>query len=112
MKLLLTLILTFTAALATAAGSREDIEIVFDRHKGGLFAEYVRAQRANPQLAGTIDFEIDIAKTGEVTGCRVRSSTLGDPDLERRLCARISAMKFSPRASPITVPKKVSFFPR
>lgn len=112
MKVLLALILLFTGAHAVAADPpREDVEKVFDQNKGKIFAQYSRALRDNPRLKGKIVFDIDIAKTGAVTGCRVRSSTLGAPDLERNLCGVISQMKFASRDSATTVTKPVDFFP-
>lgn len=111
MKVWLTLLVTILGTVASAADSREDIELVFDRHKGGLYAEYSKALKSHPKLAGKIVFDIDIARSGAVTGCRVKSSTLGNQDLERRLCDRIGLMKFKPRTEAITVPKIVSFFP-
>ena len=111
MKILLALLLTITGGLATAADSREDIEIVFDRNKGALYAEYSRALRNNPGLKGRVDVEIDIAKTGDVTACRVKSSTMGNTDLPKKLCDRISLIKFKPRASPTTITKPLDFFP-
>lgn len=111
MKVLMTLLMIIFGGVAAAADSRESIEIAFDRNKGKLYAEYTRAWRENPRIEGKIVFQIDIGKTGDVTGCRVQSSELGDAGLERRLCERISAIKFGPRAAPITITKPVDFFP-
>ena len=111
MKLWLALVLMFGGILAVAADTQDpEINKVFDRNKGGLFAEYSRARRDNPQLEGKIVFDFNIAKTGDVTACYVRFSNLGDPDLERRLCDRMSNMKFPPRQSAITATKTVDFF--
>ena len=112
MKVLLTLILVTASAFASAADSaRRDMEEVFDRNKGGIYALYSKALRDNPKLAGKIVFDIDIAKTGDVTACRVRSSNLGSPDLERKLCDRISQMKFKPAESASTLTKPLDFYP-
>ena len=85
--------------------------MVFDRNKGGLYALYARAQRDNPGLAGKVVFDIDIGKTGDVTACRVKSSTMGNTDLPKQLCDRISLIKFKPQAAPTTITKPVDFFP-
>ena len=111
MKMLLALALSIMAGLATASGSREDIEIAFDRNKGQLYAEYGRALREHPGLHGKIVLRVDIARTGAVTGCRVQSSEMGDSDLPQKLCARILTWKFEPRSSPITITKPIDFFP-
>lgn len=111
MKSLLALLVLITSAVATAQSGREEIEIVFDRNKGKLYAEYVQALRQHPGLAGKVELDIDIARTGAVTDCRVRSRTLPDADLPKRLCERIREIKFPPRAEPTTVPKTIDFFP-
>lgn len=111
MKVFLALLLMATSGVATAADSRKDIEITFDRNKGALYALYGRALRENPKLEGKIVLDIDIAKTGDVTGCRVRSSEMGNSDLPKKLCDRIALIKFKPRASPITITKPLDFFP-
>ena len=44
-----------------AARSREEIETVFDRNKGALYALYTRAQRDNPEIQGKLVLEITIS---------------------------------------------------
>ena len=111
MKKWIALILTMSAAVAAADNSRENFEIVFDRNKGGIYQEYKNSLQQYPNLKGKVVFAIDIAKSGEVTGCRVRSTELRNPDLERRLCARIALMKFEPRSEASTLDKPIAFFP-
>jgi hypothetical protein len=111
MKSLLALLLLITTGAATAQSGREDIEITFDRHKGKLYAEYVKALRQHPGLSGKVELDFDISRTGAVTACRVRSRTLPNADLPKKLCDRIMEFKFAPRAEPITVPKTLDFFP-
>ncbi len=69
--------------------SREEIETIFDRNKGALYALYTRAQRENPELQGKLVLEITISPAGEVTMARVVSSELKDPELERKIMARV-----------------------
>jgi hypothetical protein len=109
---LLPLLLSFAGGLAFAADTQDpEINRAFDRGKGRLYAEYAKALKVNPRLQGKIIFEIDIATTGDVSACRVQFSNLGDADLNRRLCDRMSQLKFKPRAAPITVSKTADFFP-
>jgi TonB family protein len=96
---------------AAQAADREDVEITFDRNKGSLYAIYARALRDNPRLSGKIVLNIDIARSGDVTDCRVQSSQLGAPEVERKLCERVRLMKFKPREAAITVTKPIDFFP-
>lgn len=113
MKALLPLMLLVASASAAAASPQdlEDVAITFDRYKGRLYAAYAKELRVNPELQGKADLVIDIAKSGEVTGCRVRASTLGSPSLEAKLCEEVRLMKFTPRAEGFTTVKPVAFFP-
>ena len=95
-----------------AARSREEIELVFDRNKGAIYALYSRALRDKPDLKGKVVLELTIAPTGEITQCRVVSSELNDADLERKLVARVKSFRFEARdVETITTTKPIDFFP-
>lgn len=103
---------TRTGASGLAGRSREEIETVFDRNKGAIYALYERALRENPQLQGKLVLEFTIAPSGEVTMCRVVSSDLKDKDLEDKIVARVRLFHFEPRkVAPITTTKPIDFFP-
>ncbi|HUQ11901.1 MAG TPA: AgmX/PglI C-terminal domain-containing protein [Steroidobacteraceae bacterium] len=110
MKALLALALILSGTCVTAADTQDpDVNRVFDRNKGAIYAIYTRALRDNPRLAGKVIFDFDIATSGDVTACRVQSSKLDAPDVERKICARIALMKFSPRDATFTATKTVEF---
>lgn len=96
-----------------AAGrSEEEIALVFDRNKGAIYALYQRALRTNPMLQGKLVLEFTIAASGEVTRCRVVSSELHDPALEREIVARVMLFRFAPeKVDPTTATKPIDFFP-
>lgn len=96
-----------------AAGrSEEEIAMVFDRNKGAIYALYERALRTNPMLQGKLVLEFTIASSGEVTRCRVVSSELHDPALEREIVARVMLFRFQPeKVDPTTATKPIDFFP-
>ena len=95
-----------------AARSREEIELIFDRNKGAIYALYSRALRDKPDLKGKLVLELTISPSGEITRCTVVSSELNDPDLERKLVARIKLFKFEARdVESITTTKPIDFFP-
>lgn len=95
-----------------ASRSREEIELVFDRNKGAIFALYNRALRADPTLEGKLVLRLTIAPTGEVTFCEIVSSELGDAELERKLVLRVKQFRFEARdVEPITTTKPIDFFP-
>jgi protein TonB len=91
---------------------REQVETVFDRNKGALYTLYSRALRDLPELQGKLVLEFTIAPTGEITMCRVVSSELNNPELEKKIVARVRLIKFPPgEVEPLTVSKPIDFFP-
>jgi periplasmic protein TonB len=95
-----------------ASRSEEEIALVFDRNKGAIYALYTRALRDKPELQGKLVLELTISADGDVTRCEVVSSELNDPDLERKLVARIKLFRFEARdVGTITVTKPIDFFP-
>ena len=92
--------------------SREEIELVFDKNKGAIFALYNRALRQDPSLEGKLVLRLTIAPDGQVTMCEVVSSELGDEELERKLVQRIKLFRFEARdVEAITTTKPIDFFP-
>ena len=94
------------------ARSREEIELVFDRNKGRIYSLYERALRENAELQGKLVLELTISPNGEVTMCRVVSSELKDPDLERKIISLVRLFRFDPKdVDTITTTKPIDFFP-
>jgi len=101
-----------TGTSGKASRSREEIELVFDKNKGAIFALYNRALRADPTLEGKLVLRLTIAPNGEVTFCEIVSSELGDPELERKLVLRVKQFRFEAKdVEPITTTKPIDFFP-
>jgi len=101
-----------TGTSGKASRSREEIELVFDKNKGAIFALYNRALRADPSLEGKVVLRLTIAPNGQVTFCEVVSSELGDPDLENKLVQRIKLFRFEAKdVEAITTTKPIDFFP-
>ncbi len=101
-----------TGTSGKASRSREEIELVFDRNKGAIFALYNRALRQDPSLEGKLVLRLTIAPSGEVTFCEIVSSELGDPELERKLVQRVKLFRFEAKdVEPITTTKPIDFFP-
>jgi len=101
-----------TGTSGKGSRAREEVEIVFDRNKGALYALYGRALRDAPELQGKLVLEFTIAPSGEITMCRVVSSELNDPELEKKIVARVRLIRFKPAdVEPLTVSKPIEFFP-
>lgn len=100
------------AGSGKASRSEEEIALVFDRNKGAIHALYTRALRDNPSLQGKLVLELTITPDGSITRCEVVSSELNDPELERKLVARVKLFRFEARdVGTITVTKPIDFFP-
>lgn len=103
---------TRTGSSGKAARSREEIELIFDRNKGAIYALYSRALRERPELQGKMVLEFTVAPSGEVTMCRVVSSELNDPELENKIISRVRLFKFEPKdVESVTTTKPIDFFP-
>jgi periplasmic protein TonB len=95
-----------------AARSREEIELVFDRNKGAIYALYSRELREKPELQGKLVLQFTISPAGDVTDCKVVSSELNDPDLEKKIVARVKLFRFEAKdVEQITTTKPIDFFP-
>src|SRR5580698_2599449 len=78
------------------ARSPEEIALVFDRNKGRIYNLYARALRDNAELQGKLVLEFTIAPNGTVTDCKVVSSELKDPELEKKIIALVRLFQFQP----------------
>lgn len=95
-----------------ASRSEEEIALVFDRNKGAIYALYTRALRDKPDLQGKVVLELTIAADGSIQRCEIVSSELNDPELERKLIARVKSFRFEAKdVGTITVTKPIDFFP-
>ena len=101
-----------TGSSGKASRSREEIELVFDKNKGAIFALYNRALRMDPTLEGKLVLRLTIAPSGVVTFCEIVSSELDDAELERKLVARVKLFRFEAKdVEAITTTKPIDFFP-
>jgi outer membrane biosynthesis protein TonB len=99
---------------ASKKGKRDgsDVAQILDGNKSAIFALYTRALRDNPDLQGKMVLKLVIAPTGEVLSCDVVSSELNNPELERKLAARIKLIRFPAQdVETLTVTHPIEFFP-
>lgn len=80
--------------------SLDEIQLTFDRAQGSFYAMYIRALRENPGLSGKVVLSVTIAASGKVTDASIVSSELGDPELERKIIARVMLLDFGPKDVP------------
>ncbi|MEJ2621670.1 MAG: AgmX/PglI C-terminal domain-containing protein [Candidatus Thiodiazotropha sp.] len=92
--------------------TREEIQLVFDQNKGAVYALYNRALRKDPSLRGKVVVELTISPAGKVSKCRIISSELNNPKLERKLVSRIKLFKFpSKNVETAVVSYPIDFLP-
>ncbi len=92
--------------------SDAEIQLVFDRYKGKLYTLYNRALRRDATLRGKVVLDLTIAPSGKVSSCKVISSELHNPKLERRLVTRIRMFDFGAQQVAVTrVTYPIDFFP-
>ena len=97
---------------AAPSRSREEIELVFDKNKGSIFALYNRALRRNPALQGKLVLQLTIAPSGAVTAVEILSSELDDEEMQRKLVQRIKMFQFEEKdVATVTTTKPIDFFP-
>jgi TonB family protein len=95
-----------------ASRSEEEIALVFTRNKTAIDTMYQRALRDKPDLQGKVVLELTITPDGSVSRCEVISSDLNDPELERKLVARVKSFRFEAKdVGTMTVTKPIDFFP-
>jgi TonB family protein len=95
-----------------AGRSLEEIKLVFDRNKGSIYTIYNRALRDDPSLQGKVVLKLTIAPSGKVLDVTVVSSELRNPELERKLLARIKQFDFGPKdVDTLIVTYPVDFLP-
>jgi TonB family protein len=91
----------------------EEIQIVFDRHKAGLYRLYNRELRRNPTLQGQIVLRMTIEADGSVSFCEVHSSGMKAPALSAQVVERVKSFDFGAKEgiSAITILYPIDFLP-
>lgn len=88
-----------------ASRTLEEIQLTFDRAQGSFYAMYIRALRESPGLSGKVVISLTIAPSGKVTSAEIASSELGDPELEKKIIARVMLLDFGAKdVPPFTYP--------
>ncbi len=91
----------------------EEIQIVFDRYKAVLYRIYNRELRTNPTLQGKMVLRLTIEPDGKVSACKVDSSDMHSPVLEKQIVARVLRFNFGPKEGvpAVTILYPIDFLP-
>jgi len=80
----------------------QSIRRTIERYKGSVYAQYAKALRVNPDLAGRFVFSFVILPDGSIDKLRLKSSELGDKGLEKKLLDKIRQINFGKEDSNAT----------
>lgn len=95
-----------------AGRTDEEIQIVFDRNKSALYRIYNRALRKDPTLQGKVTLKLTIEPSGRVSACKVISSELDAPVLEKKIAERVRLFDFGKKdVAPLTITYPIDFLP-
>lgn len=101
-----------SGASSKAARSQEQVKLIFDRNKGKIHNLYNRELRKDPTLKGKVILQLVILPSGDVKSCKIISSDLNSPSLEKKLLARVKTFNFGAQnVETITVTYPIDFYP-
>lgn len=72
----------------------QSIRRTIERYKGAVYAQYAKSLRLNPDLAGRFIFSFVILPDGSIDKLKLKSSELGDKNLEKQLLNKIQQINF------------------
>ncbi len=98
---------------ATAGRTDEEIQIVFDRHKAGLYRLYNRELRRDPTLRGQIVLRLRIEPDGSVSLCQLHGSDMNAPQLATQVVDRVWTFDFGAKEgiAAVTILYPIDFLP-
>jgi len=93
--------------------SDEEIQIVFDRHKAGLYRLYNRELRNDPTLKGQMVLRMRIEPDGSVSLCALQATDMDAPQLAAQVVERVRTFDFGakPDVSAVTILYPIDFLP-
>jgi hypothetical protein len=95
-----------------AGRTDEEIQIVFDRHKAGLYRLYNRELRRDPTLKGQMILRIRIEPDGSVSLCELQATDMKAPQLSTEVLARVRSFDFGAKEVPaVTIVYPIDFLP-
>jgi protein TonB len=90
----------------------EEIQMVFDRNKGVIYAMYNRALREDPSLQGKLVLRLTISPSGKVITCELVSNELGSQALGHKVVQRVKLFNFGAKdVDEMTVTYPIDFLP-
>jgi len=96
-----------------SARTDEEIQIVFDRHKAGLYRLYNRELRRDPTLQGQMILRLTIEPDGSVSFCGLQSTDMKAPQLSAQIVGRVKTFDFGAKEGvpALTIVYPIDFLP-
>jgi len=93
--------------------SNEEIQYVFHKNRGAIFALYNRALRRDPKIEGLVIFRLTILPNGRVETCEIAESEIEDEKLLEKMRSRFKLLQFEPLnvSESTTILFPIEFFP-
>ncbi|WP_396587367.1 AgmX/PglI C-terminal domain-containing protein [Bermanella sp. R86510] len=90
----------------------QSIRRTLERYKGAVYSLYTKALRQNSELNGRFIFEFVILPSGAIDGLKLKSSELGDRQLEGAMLDKIGQINFGAEdVNPTAVQYTFTFLP-
>jgi hypothetical protein len=91
----------------------EEIQIVFDRHKAGLYRLYNGELRRDPTLKGQMILRLRIEPDGSVSLCELHATDMRAPQLAAEVVARVRTFDFGAKEgiTAVTIVYPIDFLP-
>jgi hypothetical protein len=97
---------------ATPGRTDEEIQIVFDRHKAGLYRLYNRELRRDPTLRGQMILRLRIEPDGSVSLCALQGTDMNAPGLAAQVVERVRSFDFGAKdVAAVTILYPIDFLP-
>ena len=95
-----------------AGRTDEEIQIVFDRYKAGLYRMYNRELRNDPSLRGQVVLRLTIEPDGSVSMCKLQSTDMNAPALAEQVVERVKTFAFGAKdVAAVTIVYPIDFLP-
>jgi TonB family protein len=95
-----------------AGRTDEEIQIVFDRYKAGLYRMYNRELRNDPSLRGQVVLRLTIEPDGSVSMCQLQSTDMNAPGLAQQVVERVKTFAFGAKdVAAVTIVYPIDFLP-
>jgi hypothetical protein len=89
----------------SASRTLNEVRKVFECNAPLIYSKYRELLREKPGTSGQLVFELQLEASGQVSACRLLSSTMQAPEFERTLISTLLTFNFGAKDAPTLVLK-------